>query len=340
MNLLDRLPGRIYLILATLIFAASSSVTRQIINLGEQHLINGRNPISFCNVLLVGNIWALIILTLLYRQEIQTHPWKKLKSKDWVFLSLIALLSGALGPALIFWALDQTSVSNVILIGRIEPPLTLALSVLFLKERVNLWVIAGAILGFIGVGLTVLIAPASDSMVDMATFEIGVGELLVIAGAVATAIATIISKITLQHISLGFFSLYRTTLGTLIFFTIVVKLFGWSHFTDVFAPVIWQWMLIYSAIIVVGGQFFWLKGLKLSNASEVSLVNAFSPLAAIVFAYLIVREVPTLGQYIGGSVIAIAIIINQIGLNRLSPPPSPKPLSASGLDRSVGFKGM
>jgi len=99
-------------------------------------------------------------------------------------------------------------------------------------------------------------------------------------------------------------------------------------------------MLIYSAIIVVGGQFFWLKGLKLSNASEVSLVNAFSPLAAIVFAYLIVREVPTLGQYIGGSVIAIAIIINQIGLNRLSPPPSPKPLSASGLDRSVGFKGM
>jgi len=226
MNLLDRLPGRIYLILATLIFAASSSVTRQIINLGEQHLINGRNPISFCNVLLVGNIWALIILTLLYRQEIQTHPWKKLKSKDWVFLSLIALLSGALGPALIFWALDQTSVSNVILIGRIEPPLTLALSVLFLKERVNLWVIAGAILGFIGVGLTVLIAPASDSMVDMATFEIGVGELLVIAGAVATAIATIISKITLQHISLGFFSLYRTTLGTLIFFTIVVKLFG------------------------------------------------------------------------------------------------------------------
>jgi len=52
-------------------------------------------------------------------------------------------------------------------------------------------------------------------MMEMATFQIGIGELMVVAGAVATAIATIISKITLQHISLGFFSLYRTSLGTL-----------------------------------------------------------------------------------------------------------------------------
>lgn len=38
----------------------------------------------------------------------------------------VALLAGALAPGLIFDALSRTPVNNVILIGRLEPPLTLA----------------------------------------------------------------------------------------------------------------------------------------------------------------------------------------------------------------------
>ena len=49
-NMLSNVHFSIYLWIATLIFAASSSVTRQLTELGTQHLVDGRNPISLCNM--------------------------------------------------------------------------------------------------------------------------------------------------------------------------------------------------------------------------------------------------------------------------------------------------
>lgn len=343
MNFIQRIPGRAYLIIGVLIFAAANSVTRQLTVLGSQYLIEGRNPISFCNVLLVGNVWALMILILIYYQELRGGIFKQFSSKDWLALSGVALLSGALAPALFFAGLERTMVNNVILISRIEPPLTLALSVWLLHERINRWVLLGAILSFLGVGLTLLIPSAKTEMIEMAGFQIGIGELMVAGGAIAAAIATIISKFCLQNIPLGVFSIYRTFLGSLIFFSIVLKLFGWHHFMDVFSPVVWQWMFFYSAVIVVGGQFCWFMGLKKTSASEVSFANSFHPIAGILAAYLILGEVPNPAQYIGGSVIILGIIFNQIGIARVpteSPSLPPSDQSAEQLDRSVGFKGI
>lgn len=62
----------------------------------------------------------------------------------------MAILSAALAPGLIFQALALTGVNNVILVGRLEPPLTLALSVWLLKERVNIWEFLGASAAFVG----------------------------------------------------------------------------------------------------------------------------------------------------------------------------------------------
>ncbi|MGJ3252049.1 MAG: EamA family transporter, partial [Elainellaceae cyanobacterium] len=61
-GIFTRIPGRGYLLLAVLIFAAANSVTRKLTELGAQYLVEGRNPISFCNVLFVGNLCALIAL--------------------------------------------------------------------------------------------------------------------------------------------------------------------------------------------------------------------------------------------------------------------------------------
>jgi hypothetical protein len=47
----NQIPGRAYLLLSVTIFAAANSVTRRLNELGKENLIEGRNPISFCNVL-------------------------------------------------------------------------------------------------------------------------------------------------------------------------------------------------------------------------------------------------------------------------------------------------
>ncbi|MGB3237990.1 MAG: DMT family transporter [Geitlerinemataceae cyanobacterium] len=340
-KLLNRIPGRAYLLVAILIFAASNSVIRKLTELGAENAIDGRNPIAFCNVLFVGNLCASIVLFLIYRQQCTVQNLRSIPGKTWWGLMGISLLSGALGPALLFMALDLTTVNNVILIGRIETPLILALSVLFLGDRVNLWVIAGAIVSFVGVGLTVLLQEPTAEVMKMGGLTIGKGEFLAAGGAIALSISTIISKVTLKQISLGLFSTIRTIVGTIVFFIVVLILYTPTHFIDVFSPFLWQWMIAYGAVIVVGGQLCWFNGLKAAGAADVSLASSFSPIAGIVAAYLILSEAPTMAQYIGGSVIVLGIVLNQIGVFRsAATTPAPTVSPAKEIDMEVGFKGV
>jgi len=334
----NKISGRGYLLIAILIFAASNSVTQRLTQLGAENLIDGRNPISFCNVLFVGNLCALIALIAIYGKEWSPAALSRLKLGDWLSLVVVASLSGALAPTMFFFALERTAVNNVVLVGRIEPPITLTLSVLFLGAKVNKQTVIGAVLAFVGVILTIVLQSPSDDAMAMSGFAIGQGELMVAVGAIALSISSIISKIKLDSIPLGIFTIFRTGVGTLIFFSLTAKLYNLSHFMDVFTPILWQWMLIYGAIIVVGGQLAWFRGLKSTNAGDVSLASSISPIAGVLFAFLILGEVPTIAQYIGGAVIAIAIIFSQLGAKqraRLS-----QSETAQEMDGKVGFKGI
>lgn len=328
---------------AIVIFGAANAVTRKLTDIGAENLIDGRNPISFCNVLFVGNLCALILLTGLYQHQWRPATLKQITGKQWGILTIVAILTSAVVPTLVFTALATTSVNNVILIGQLDTPLVLALSVWFLGDRINPWVIAGAALAFLGVALTVIIAPPSDNMVSMNMggmgLDIGLGELLTLVAAVFKAISNVISKVSLRQIPLGIFNVYRMALGTVVFFLTVTIWFGPSHLMDTTSPFLWKWMLFYSAVLVVGGQLAWFNGLKLSNASEISFATAFNPLAGVFAAYLILGDVPTLGQYIGGAVILVGIVFNQVGVQRLKHRISQMPPKIDNSE-SVAFKGI
>jgi drug/metabolite transporter (DMT)-like permease len=328
------LSGRFYLLLAILIFGAANAVTRKLTELGMQHLIDGRNPISFCNVLFVGNLCALGLLGVIYYRQWSVQLLRQLTGRQWVALVTVALLGAAIAPMLIFTALSIAPVNTVVLVGRIEPPIALALSVWVLRDRVNAWVVSGAMLSFIGVALTILLQPAQSKMMPMG---IGQGELLSAIAAIALAVSTTISKVSLRRIPLGLFSSCRMLIGTIVFFTTATALYGPEHFADVASPTLWQWMLLYSAVIIVGGQLCWFIGLKRSTAGEISLASAFSPIAGVLFAYLILGEGPTIAQYIGGSVILGGIVLSQIGVYRLS---STEPPTAQEMNEAGGFKGI
>lgn len=341
----NRISGRLYLLVAVMIFAVANSVTRKLTELGAQNLIDGRNPISFCNVLFVGNLCALVALFGIYYPQLRRTIFSRLLLRDWSYLLGVSLLSGALAPALIFGALERTTVNNVILVSRIEPPLILLLSVVLLGARVNRWVVAGAVMSSLGVLLTVILQPPQAEMIKMFNFQWGIGELMIAGGAIASAVANIISKVSLQKIPLGLFNVVRTVVGTAIFFIIALYLYGSDHFMDINSPLLWRWMIVYGTIIVVLGQLCWFAGLKRTSAAEVSLANSFNPIAGVLAAFLILGETPTQAQYIGGLVILFGIILNQIGIVQQNKLPiktlEEKSISDEmEMSSSVGFKGL
>jgi len=313
-HFIPKIPGQVYLWLGILIGGASSAVTRKITQIGSQHFIDGRNPISLCNVLFVSNICALVLLSLIYGKEWNKTTLQKISKKDWIAMTIVAVLAGAIVPGLVFQALAITGVNNIILIGRLQLPLTMVLSVWLLQERVNRWQIMGAFTAFIGVILTVVLQTPEMKMINMEGAGVGLGEILVAISAVISVVSTIIIKKSLSHIPIGIFSIFRTALGTIIFFFIALILYGKDHFMDVFSPFLWKWMLVYGAVIVVLGQLFWLKGLRATTVSGSSLAGSFTPVVSILAAYLVLGEVPTLAQYIGGSVIIFGIFLTQVGV--------------------------
>jgi len=338
---LDKIiPGSIYLWSAVTIFAAANSITRKLTEIGSQHLIDDRNPISFCNVLFVGNLCALLVFILIYWRQLSIRSFQQLSPQDWSSMIAVALLSGALAPGVIFAALSSTMVNNVVIIGRIEPPLTLALAICLLRERTNRWEILGAIVSFAGVIVTVVLQGLGENVMTPTGFTtIGWGEILTAIGAVAVALSNIISKTRLNRIPIGLFSIVRTALGTTIFFFTALYIYGSHHFMDALSPFLWKWMLLYGTLIVVVGQSFWLAGLKKSSGSLASLISTFNPIAAFFIAYLILGEAPTKSQIIGGSIILCGILLSQVGTRRTSPPNRAKNHEQK-MNPIVGFKGI
>ncbi|WP_055076007.1 DMT family transporter [Pseudanabaena sp. 'Roaring Creek'] len=306
------LPAAFYLALAVVILASSNSITRKLVQIGQNNLVDGRNPISLCNVLFVGNICALGLMILIFHKHWNRANLKTITRKDWVGLTITGILSGAIAPALIFNALGITNVTNIVLIGRIEPILTLFLSVWLLGATLNNWSIAGTFLSFAGVATTAFMTSSTNS-IEMGGFRFGTGETLVAIAAVIISISTIVNKRQLKKIPLGIFMVYRNLLGTVVFFLLANILYGTRHFVDVFSPLLLQWMLIYAAVIVVTGQLCWLAGLKKATIAEINLASLCNPIMAVIMAYVILREVPTQAQYTGGSLLLIGLIVSFIG---------------------------
>ncbi len=351
-KLTSRIPGYIYLWLAIPIFGSASAVTRKITEIGAEHFIGGHNPISYCNVLFTGNLCALLVLIAIHRHRWSRNAWRQISGREWIGLVMVAVLSGALAPGLIFQALSLTPVTNVLLLGRLEPPLTLALSIWVLHARLNRWEVLGSIVAVTGVVLTlayrlpevIVLQTDRSQMTPVAGFQVGLGELMAVSGAICLSIATIVAKKYLGNVPLGISNTVRTGLGTIVYFCLALWMYGFDHFMGVLSPFLWQWMLLYGTVIVVIGQSYWNAGLRNSSIATASLVGSFAPIVGILAAYLILGEIPTQAQYIGGIVILIGLFLGRVGIkartDRLKTVGVSSMEIEQELEGKMGFRGI
>jgi len=82
-NIFNKIPTPFFLWTAVSIFAESNSITRVIVDLGKMHLVEGRNPISLCNFLFVGNICGLGMMLLIVYKEWEISKLKRFTKQEW-----------------------------------------------------------------------------------------------------------------------------------------------------------------------------------------------------------------------------------------------------------------
>lgn len=292
--------------------------------MGAEQLTEGRNPISFCNVLFVANFIAGFTLFFIHRCDWNPDRLKKITPMHWGNMFFLALLLGVLAPSLFFIGLQLTEVINVVLISTIDIPLTLLFAWIIRREKPSATAILSSLLAIIGILTTFFWAQADPistklklQMMNLGSGPLATylaqipkgGELCVVLAVFFTVFSVQYSRKTLRSVSIGIFSVFRMIMGSILFFLLISIFFGFEEFADLLNPFLLKWMLFYGIVIIGFGLYFWYNGINGTSAADLALANSFQPISGAVFAFLILGEIPSKAQITGGIIIVFAIVI-------------------------------
>jgi drug/metabolite transporter (DMT)-like permease len=258
-------------------------------------------PISFCNVLFVGNLCAAITVVVRFGWRPIWQDLNQLSLKLGTGLVINGCLA-ALLASLIFLGLYNTTVTNAVLLARLGPVLYALAGTLLLGQQIKPAEWFGYTLIVVGIGAIVL---------KTSNFQINQGDLLILGSAVVYATTSYLGKFLLAQkgANLRLLVFSRNMFSALIFFVIASVLFGPVHFSDVFSGQLWVVMAIYALVVIVLSQFFWYAALDRLDSQAVGKWSTVAPVFGVVYAFLLNGERPSVPQVLAFVVIMVGLLI-------------------------------
>ncbi|NJE26171.1 EamA/RhaT family transporter [Thermococcus sp. MV5] len=232
-----------------------------------------------------------------------------LKNTGWVrgaFLNMrpkigLVFLLGfvlALNWVFFFSAIMYTDIAKATLIYYLAPIIVVILSSMFLKENITKIRIALVCLAFLG---AFLIGSQTEMSLGNKDF---IGIVFAFLGAIFYASVTILGRY-LRDIDSSNLTFFQLFFATLILFPVLVSVGDFRVSLNSFVVV------IFIAIIhTVFALFIYMDGLKEVEANEAALLSYLDPLSAIVYAAILLGEIPTFRTVIGGSLILVASFLD------------------------------
>ena len=246
----------------------------------------------------VGGILGIILYSA--TRKIKFSNLFRISRKD-MFYILIRNSSLVIGIGLFTFAITNGNFSNVSMIYAV--PMTAALGIIILKEKLTVFKFLALLIGFIGVGLI--------SVKNFSDFSaIGIGEI----AALISTVFYSISYVTRKFISKDINNEELAIVGSLLLglFALIISFVIGNDIKNFLVPD-WKMMIV----IVVAGLTFLLIGVTINYGFEhidaivANNLLALDPVFGVVVGTLLYRETPTLVGLIGGLlVIASAILIN------------------------------
>jgi len=305
------LGSKVMLVVSRALEALRPSLIAFLVVNAERLSGGAETPISFCNVLFVGNLCASLVVLIWFGVKPIVEDLRQVSPKILGGLLINGCLA-ALLSALIFTGLELTMVTNAVLLARLGPVLyAIAGAILFGKTiQKSEW--AGFSLIILGILTIVLISN---------NFQINRGDLYIITSSFVYVATSVIGKSMLSsEIPLRTVVFTRNFVSAVIFFTIASLLFGPHHFADVVSGQLWIVMTIYALIIIVAAQFLWYAALGRLDARVVGTWTSFTPLFGVFYAFVLNGERPSPIQ-----IVAFVVIMAGVWITTLGHQPAQKP---------------
>ena len=271
------------------------------------------NPFWFNALRFVFSVLALAIwIAISHKRRDQTDhsvPKSDISRKRYVGTIVVyAVLFGLVYQVAFLMGIFRTSASNTALIMASTPMWTAFIAIIFLKERLSPISWFGLAITFAGTTIVALDKPVTDTA-ESATL---VGNAIMLFCALSWSASTVISRPVLKHISpveLTFWGM-----GLALPFHIGIAFMQ----PDVDLAVAWRpevtSAILYCGIFSTGiALAMWSYGVKILGASHASIYGNLIPLVAMFFGWLILSEVPTTFQWIGGGMIVSGLLTMRRG---------------------------
>jgi drug/metabolite transporter (DMT)-like permease len=219
---------------------------------------------------------------------------------------LIGLLN-AVGQFMQNYGMMQTSATNTVLLVNINVVFVAIIAAVVLRESLTRYTFYGLGLGLIGV--TVISTGGDFEQVMNGNF---IGNLIVFLGGVVWAFYIVYQKKALIKNT----DIYMTSAGaiatTAIFGVPIGLLLSGSTAIDMEGLL----AIIYLGVACTAGAFlFYIAGLKAKGATDSSIILFLEIVFAMIFAFILLSEIPTIFTAIGGVFIVVAILIISIQPN-------------------------
>ncbi len=303
-SLLEQINPKFSLIISRALAALRPSLIAFLVANGTRLSGGIATPISFCNLLFVGNFCAALAVGGWFGFNNIWADLKVVNRRTIIGLFINGFLS-ALLSTLIFFGLKYTTVTNSVLLSRLGPVFFALMGTLLLGKKIT---------SFQWFGFSFIIAGVLGIVLSTNMFKINQGDLLIIGSAILYAVIAVIGKLILsKDCSLRLVVFSRNFISSVIFFIIASYFFGPSHFGDIFSGQLWIILSIYALIVIVLAQLFWYASLNKLDSQTVGKLTVMSPIFGVTYAFFINGERPSSSHLLAFTIIIIGVFISSLG---------------------------
>jgi len=231
------------------------------------------------------------------------REWPLIRS-SWRVLLPLGMVGIGSHNALAYVGLNYTTATNGVILNSFIPVMIIALSWLFLRERLARRQLAGVLISLCGV----LVILSHGSWAELAAFELNRGDVFVMLSMLLWSIYTIGLRWRPAGLSLLSFLFTIAVIGDVV----VLPLYLVE--TALVRPMEWSWTALAALLSVatfpsVLAYIFWNRGVEQVGASVAGLFVHLMPVFGVLLAWLVLGE-RLLPFHVGG----IALILTGIWL--------------------------
>jgi len=241
---------------------------------------------------------------LLFLPFLRINEIKKITAGQWRSIFLASLAS-VVNIMFFFWGVERTTSINVPIIASSGPLLLFVFSIFFLKEKMELRVLTGMIISFIGVLVVVLMPLLNKGGDDLGRVE---GNLMIVIATVGSVAQPLFLKNVLKKINAITVTFFVFIFSS--FFFLMGTPFEFKHWT--FNQLnIAGWTGIFFGVLLSSwlAYFLYLYGLSKIEAQEIGIFTYIDPVIAVLVAIPLLNEYPNFSFFLGSLFIFGGIFI-------------------------------